>query len=626
MTNILRSLNLKDSPSDESGSGNILRRSGIISEPELNKMPFELTPEDVEGIPLDTGEGVPQTSLGAGDYLEGSLDALATTATGATFGMLGGASAAVMQLMEEMITGQYGTPEAADRVKEQFDLTSQYYTWQPRTEGGQAIVSAVGDVAGQIPMAPQLMAFTPQMQATKQALAAKATQFRPILNAKLGRNANLIDENNLPSKPLQKALVKNGVDYSLILDDPEGIPNLPAGTDPNNLVKKVIIKRIKSGSDNKALHNKMLDNGQVVTDKLGEQAVKQGFRPGDVSSAKNANVQTRSIMSDMLEQKRKIEGSSEQALVRRPSDFIGDEVMNRVDIIRNKSLELRKDLDGISKNLKGVDIDTDSIQTKVFEGLERAGIHIPDEAYQNPILLKNLLRDKKFFEGSDISKDNMSQKVIRDVVDLLSEDKEPDALRAHKLKRQIDTMIDYKQKTYGGLTDTGKNFAKSVRRSLNDSIREISPEYARTNDQLTQIFTALDEVRNVIPKKIDLDSDVASAAMGQEMRKLLSNYSKRNEIRRSLQVIDDTASEYAGDFDVSIDRLVQFNNTLDTRFRPTARGSFKAEIGDAIGQEISAVGMAKQKALNVTVESIEKLRKINDEEAFNTMQRLLKRK
>lgn len=562
--------------------------------------------------------------LGFGDYAEGALDVMLTIPT-AISGSMAGASDAILQIAKEMISGQYGSPEAAQRVLDQFQATTSYYTRPPQTEGGKFLMGKIGEVAEQIPVMPQMQAFAPNIKIAAQQLSIKAAQIRPILNSKLGRSASLIDDNNLPSKPLQNSLKKYGVDYSLIIDDPETLPMISGRTSPDDVVKQIIKKKLITGSDNKSLYNKMLSNGSIVYDALGDEAVKQGFRPGDVSSAKNANIQTKKIMSRMLDQKRLIEGSSEQALKLRPSDYIGDEVMKRVDLLKNKSLELRKDLDSISNKLKGVPIDTTTVQTRVFDGLERIGINIPDEAYRDPRLLKGLLKNKSFFEGSDISKDSMSQKVIRDVVDLLSEDVGSDALRAHKLKRQIDTMIDYKQKTYGGLTDTGKNFAKSIRRSLNDSVREVSKEYAKTNDELTNIFSSLDEVRDILPKKIDLDSELASSAMGQELRKLLSNYSKRNEIRSALKNVDDVASNYSDYLDVSIDRLVQFNNTLDTRFRPTARGSFKSEIADAFGQELSATAMAKQKALGLVVESIEKFRNINDEEAFNTMKKLLER-
>jgi len=74
-----------------------------------------------------------------------------------------------------------------------------------------------------------------------------------------------------------------------------------------------------------------------------------------------------------------------------------------------------------------------------------------------------------------------------------------------------------------------------------------------------------------------------------------------------------------------MDKLVLFNQTLDDRFRPSGRTTFKSEIGSAIEQSLSPREMLKNKAAKGIADSIENWRKINDEEAFNTMQKLLKR-
>ena len=585
-----------------------------------------LTPPIPEGY--EEVEPEEKGDFSIGGYALGALDSLGTMATGATGGAVGFVSGALEQLTREILSGNYGTIEAANRVKESALSNAAYWTHQPMTEEGQEIVGKIGEIGGQIPIAPQMAAYQPLMRNTAFQMSQKAGQFKDVLSRKFGRNMPLIDENNLPAPPLQKALKKYDTDYSLILSDPDSLPTVSSGS-ADDVVKNIIKKRIRNGSDNATLYNKRLEGDSIVPDPLGDEAVKQGFRPGQVSSAKNANKPTKKIMQKMLELKRVIESSEDKAIEQRPSYFIGDVVMDRVKVLRDKSLELRNDLSNISKRFKTekTEIDTTGIQDTFFKQLENAEINIPDEAYQNPTILKDLMKNKSFFDGSDIAKDVASQKVIRDITDLLSQDGSG-AYRAHKLKRQIDTMIDYKQKTYGGLTDTGKNFAKSIRASLNDAVREVSTDYAKTNDQLTNIFTSLEGIREKLPKKIDFDDPRAVEAMGQELRKYLTNYASRNELINAVNSVDSLASDYAGQNPIQLNRLIVFNNTLDDRFIPSARGSFKGEIRTSTDRSIDVTQMASKtaalnKAANTLVESLEKFKNINDQEAFNSMQRLL---
>ena len=66
-----------------------------------------------------------------------------------------------------------------------------------------------------------------------------------------------------------------------------------------------------------------------------------------------------------------------------------------------------------------------------------------------------------------------------------------------------------------------------------------------------------------------------------------------------------------------------FNKTLDDRFGATARGSLQGEIESAMrsGPKQAAREFVVQKG----VEKLDDLRGISDEEAFNTMERILKR-
>ena len=573
---------------------------------------------DLSPIPASGfGETVPPTEKESSPVL-GSLEAAGTLATGATGGSIGYIGGFLEQLYKEISVGNFGSPEAAARIAETAGKRSAQLTYMPKTETGQEIVGAIGEAAGALPP----VIGTPAITGLPASAATMAVQER--LKRKLG--SRIIDEKtNLPTGDFQKSLDRAGVDFSIIMDDVDNVPEFSNRATSDQIVDSIIKKKINTGSGNSALHDKMLVDGNIVKDDLGSQAVRQGFREGDVASAKNANKQTRNLMRKMNEMKRQIEAESSKALDFRPSDIPGEELLNRFNVVKDEGLSLSKQLSDISKNkLKGKVIDSSGVEKSVIDSLDSLGMDIPNEILMDTTQLKNYLSDKKVFEGTDISKDKSSQKVIRDVVDILTENG-AEADKAHRVKRQIDTMIDWKKKSFEGLSDTGKNFAKSVRRSINDSIREISPEYARVNDELSSIFKVMEDFTDAIPKKIDLDSATGAAAAGQELRKLLTNYSSRNNLRDSIKAIDNLAGRYGYDSPIDINKLVQFNNTLDDRFSATPRGGFQGSIESAIRDPKQAAKDKAAEKLFGVYEAIRGFKQVTDEEAFNVMQELLSR-
>ncbi len=441
---------------------------------------------------------------------------------------------------------------------------------------------------------------------------AFATQgLRNLFTQKFGKNITLIDASTgLPTKEFQAALDKKGISFGSLVDDIDNLPAVSGANTADEVVDDIIKQKIKSGSKDDALATYILQSGNVVSDELGEEAIKQGFAPRDVSFAKNTTRPTKDQMLKMLQIKRQTIANS--STTTRPTDIAGKHVMDRFQFIKGRAQKLRGQLDGIAgSNLKGKQISTDQVQDKVFDELERIGV----TATGVPPNLS--------FVGSDISKDRTSQKVIKDVIDLLAEEGS-DALRAHKLKRQLDAMIDFRKKSEGGLTETGRNFAKSIRHELNQVIRDVDSQYAAVNDELSSALTAMNGLVDALPRRVDVYAENANAAVGQDLRKLLSNYSSRQDLRNAIEVLSDTAKNLGDDFDVDVNSLVVFANALDDRFSATAKGSFKGQIESAIKASRGREGV-RQVVEEKAEEKLRSVRGISDENAFNVMQRILMR-
>lgn len=127
-------------------------------------------PGDEDNIISELNVQPPETSVG--DEIVGAGETaltLATGATGGTMGMLGGA---LKGIAEEMLSGEFGTAEAANRVQQQAMEGAQALTYAPRTQAGQEQVQAIGEVAQYLPpVLPMAGEFVGASQTARQAVA-----------------------------------------------------------------------------------------------------------------------------------------------------------------------------------------------------------------------------------------------------------------------------------------------------------------------------------------------------------------------------------------------------------------------------------------------------------------------
>ena len=596
------------------------------------------------------------------DYIKATPEVIKAVGAGATVGTGGYIHGFMEGLFNEIASGGFGTIEGAERIQQKALERSSGIMgmFAPESEAGREIMIGMGELTEQIPpfipLAAEAQALSTATKASMSMLGANlAAEAKAIseagkasmasLAAKMGKNAPLIDQKTgLPSKALSRALNKKDVKYSLFLDDPDTLPVLSAKETPDEIVGSVIRKRLIQRSGDQSLALWKLDGPNISEDKLGAKAVKAGFSPGAVSSAKNANRATKAAELEMLNMKRKIQGDATLALDFGPANVPGRELMKRFDFVKDKAEVLRGQLNDIAKGevkpgtipgpgvvqpLKGLPIDTSGIENAVFDGLRKINLNLPDEVTDNPIKILEFLKKKDAFDGSDISKNKSSQKVIKEAIELLTEGGN-DAQRAHRVKKQLDEMIDFRKKAPIGVTPSGERFAKSIRRALNDSIREVHKPYARINDELSASLEVMNEITDALPKKIDIYSEGASAAIGRTIsQRLLSNVTSREQLRGSIKKLEGLAQQFGADFETDLDRLVIFANTLDERFGATARKSLQGVTESAqmtTGAALRPKEVLKDKAAETVLGAINKYRAIDDEKAFNAMTELLMRK
>lgn len=128
-----------------------------------------------QNAPLPQQPGVMDQVIGAGETA-------LTLGTGAVGGTLGTIAGALSGLSQQILSGQFGTPEAMRAVEQSAAKGAQALTYQPRTEAGQEQVQAVGNVLSVLPpVLPMIAAPGAGLQAVRQqAPLAQATTQRAM--------------------------------------------------------------------------------------------------------------------------------------------------------------------------------------------------------------------------------------------------------------------------------------------------------------------------------------------------------------------------------------------------------------------------------------------------------------
>jgi len=594
----------------------------------LIKLPS--TQEDGIDVNLMRGDSPgQQEARGSAPFTAKSVaEPLATIMTGAVAEPVAGV-AGIAQSLNPFAEEGAGAKAVKD-VREEL-------TFQPRSDSGQealtAVAETVGVVADPINKAVDTVADF-ALEVTNSPLIATGVKVAPAaamellgLGAlrKVKAGTRLKTPDGLPTKTLRKELNRQGLVYENLKPEiQQSIPVIadkrliPGGNEAKGAAEAALVDQIKLGGTDDSLAALKVKGDRVVNDIEAAEAIRQGFDPGSIQAIKGATPETRQSMKKMLDITRQIQSNRRVGLDVRPTSVVGESLGKRINFLRDDANQARLELNNIADSeLRGAQLDAAPIVSKLEDSLNKLDVDlISDNGVPSPV-----------FEGSLISKDRTSQRVIKDLIGLMSEGGTPDALRFHKLKRQLDTLIDFNRKSASGLTEAGKGVLKDIRSELNNSLRASNPAYAAVNDRLSSSLSALDEFQKVSGSSIDIFGPKSTEAIGQDLRGLMSNRKSRVRLENSIDGIERAVSDIGGEFSDNIKDLVLFSNTLDDRFGAVARTSLKGEIESVVNR--AGTQGVKTTVLDAVVgkvaEGADKLRGVNDFNAFESMTELLNR-
>ncbi len=122
------------------------------------------------------GTTTPAPQPSAADQAIGTGEAALTLATGATGGTLGMIGGTLKGLAEQILSGNFGTPEAANLVEQSAQRGAEALTYAPRTQQGQEQAAAAGEaLSNLIPVAAVAPGLAPASAGARAAAPLRTT-------------------------------------------------------------------------------------------------------------------------------------------------------------------------------------------------------------------------------------------------------------------------------------------------------------------------------------------------------------------------------------------------------------------------------------------------------------------
>lgn len=493
--------------------------------------------------------------------------------TGATTGTLGMLAGTLQQGGRELLSGQFGAPEAANRIEQRAADVMQSATYTPSS-----------------PLAGEYLQNISEAAAPLAGLAGLTGQINAVGNA--ARMAPRAAPDALEvARPMQS----------------------PA--------KQEIAQRIVSGETGRDLAKSMVPPESIAkgrpvvkSDRIAQEAIKQGFEEGIVAAVKQTTPVNKAKLLRMAIIAEKAKQDAVFGASNRPADVAGDSLAQRIKTIRKVNQEAGQQLDGVAKSLRGQKGNLATPTENFARNLNEMGVQENGDGSLN-------------FIGSDIEGIAGAEKILKQVASRVRKLDADDAYDMHRLKRYIDEQVTYGKSTEG-LSGKAERTLKNLRADIDASLDAQFPEYNRVNTQYADTIGALDAFQDAAGTKVNLFGENSEKALGTVSRRLLSNTQSRVNLIDSIKNIDDVSKKYGTTFDDDIMTQVLFADELDKVFGAAARTSLQGDVGKGVKRGLeTATGQRTLTGIGIDAASaaVEKARGINEENAFKAIKNLLAR-
>lgn len=456
-----------------------------------------------------------------------------------------------------------GTQGGADTI----EAVQNALTYTPQTEAGQSIVGGLGEFLSVIPETIQSVSDS-VFDLTGSPMLATMTNVAPTAMAEL-----------------------------ITLRTAGTLSRLPKAAERIESLKHNI-------PDADIAPYKLSNDGlKILPDKPAVTAINQGWDEGFIAAVKTGSPADKKIMADMLSNWKKGRTNRLEAIHNSMESKLGEGVLRRVDDLTEINKNAVAQLDEVAQGLKGSPVNVEPAVGNFLRTLNNDyGVSF---RYSPDGKLKALT------EGTDIADFGDNANKIATVVGRINRTDMSDAFEVHQLKRYLDNMVSYGKQSSTPMVAELERAIKGLRRGIDNVLDETYPDYNAVNTTISETLTTLDNVGQTLKIGVDIDSPRAATAVGNNLRKITSNYKAGDMQVDMLGKLDETLRKYGIKYDQDLIRQRVFIDGVNSRFgRPdrsntlgqlTEDAAKRAARGEGVvGTAVEAVSGVGNKLLNKT--------------------------
>ena len=427
--------------------------------------------------------------------------------------------------------------EAVSTVK-----AAQDFTYTPKTQTAQEIGQGISNLLAQIEQAKEFVG-EKTLETTGSPLAATAAYMAPEL---IGSAFGLRGLRGMQqTRATEKAAID--ADMSQRLQDPT--------------------RRYDSDLATVRLD----DKGKVVPSRVGEALVNSGVREQSVSQVIHAPVETKQVMSRMLDKFQQAETNDLIAATAPLDSEIGMAVTQRLSTVKKMTSDYVQELDSIVEGRKG------NTPVSLGEAVDGFLGRVAKELNLELKVLKNgrILLPQKTKGLMATTQMAPSRSLIKDIIRVYNTSKankgSVPASVAHRLKKELDTLVNANKASIGGLSNEAQRIALELRQTINEAIRDAPgmEDYAKVNDNLSAAYASVEPFKKYLSRGESWDSAKTNSIVANAVKNIGEDTTSIQALKQDLTAMENFLTSRGKVMNVDPIVLAQFKRTLRDTFRVT---------------------------------------------------------
>lgn len=380
-------------------------------------------------------------------------------------------------------------------------------------------------------------------------------------------------------RALKSKLSSNNAATNQYLD--EVINGIPVKNEPNltsSFLKEsgkraTIRQAIKEGTV-EGVGFKINRRGRVVSNPLERELVREGVSEKIIASKNRMTQGDKDAALEMIGKTKDYIRGVKGSETNRPNTVIGKRAMSRFNLINKERIEAGDEIaKAVERDLKNKPADISSAYDNYLDGLEKLKVIIKDDGRLD-------------FSQSLVSADKTA---LKDVFQRVKP-AYTSADDLHNFKQYITDKINFGGPNSSPIDKKSQDVLKELRASINETLREMSSDYASANDRFSSVIEVLKPFAKNIGKRFDPESSRVESFVGKEFRNAISNYAKADDLIMDINALDGAAKKLGGQFDDDILTQIALNAELERLFGSFAKSDFQSKVAAGTSEALSELG------------------------------------